>query len=80
MKATLVFSDDYDWEGLYLDNKLVQQGHRIDPYDMLVFWHKTGAILDERESVEVSGDWLEAWGALPATLEEFEKINGTNYE
>lgn len=60
-----VFVTNYnDWEGIYLDGKLVDQGHSLDLVQTL---KRLG--IDVRV-VEPSHDWLMSRGRLPDTLDE----------
>lgn len=63
MKATLVTNCN-DWEGLYINGELVDQGHRIN----IKKW--IGKITD-LEEMEVTSEWLgEEVGNLPDSLED----------
>jgi len=59
---TLVDGDD--WEGLYLDGKLVQEGHHVRLED--IFRH----LGIEANFVYPDTEWLEARGNLPENLRE----------
>jgi hypothetical protein len=56
-----------DWKGLYLDGKLVEEGHRVDTIDVL----KHLGI--KAESVWANDEWLGDFGSLPEKLEEVVK-------
>lgn len=70
-KAVLVtnyYTDLDDWEGLYIDGKLVQEGHVIQKDELLRHF---GITLD---TVEVAPDWLEDRGGFPEKLSDVEEL------
>lgn len=75
-KLTFISADD--WEGIYLENNLIAQGHYITSYDLAQYLfvnHKGSINVDDLTSIEAGG-WLYDEGYLPETLEEFmEKQN-----
>lgn len=64
MAHIVTATNDDDWEGVYVDGKLVAQGHRISARDM-------AGIIVENQPVEsntvrrVDDDWLYRAGQLP---------------
>lgn len=60
-KMTIVQGDD--WEGLYVDGKLVEETHQID-------WRARWVKLMGAETVEADYEWLENRGTLPENLED----------
>lgn len=62
VKLTLAYGGD--WEGFYLDNKLIADGHVVTATEIL---EKLGYSVD---SVEVNQEWLESRGNLPENMEE----------
>ena len=62
IKVGLVRGDD--WEGLYLDGKLVEEGHHFRLTDVLA---RFGIECDE---VWPDDSWLEERGSLPKNFEE----------
>lgn len=44
MKITLVADNSGDWEGIYIDNNLQQQGHSINLYNLLYTLRERGYI------------------------------------
>lgn len=68
MKLTRVTSDD--WQGLYLDDKLISQGHSVDViYALRRYIMKNGAIvLDEVSSCTADEDWMKDRSDLPESL------------
>ena len=68
MKApfvTLVKADD--WAGLYLDGKLIEQGHDIRIDDLL---RHLGI---KAEILWANDEWLNKLGGLPTNLEEVQQ-------
>lgn len=59
-KATFVYGED--WEGVYIDGKLLEDGHSINPRDLL------SNLGYQIESFDVNQQWLEDNG-LPKHLE-----------
>ncbi|WP_407529246.1 hypothetical protein [Methylobacterium oryzisoli] len=57
-----------DWEGLYLNGRLVAQGHRVDVENVL---RACGVAV--HPTVEPDQDWLENEGMLPDTLSEVKR-------
>lgn len=72
MKLTRVTSDD--WEGLYLDDKLIAQTHDVDViYTLGRYIKNNGAIvLDEVVSYPADEDWMKDRSDLPESLREVE--------
>lgn len=72
MRLTRVTSDD--WEGLYLDDKLISQGHSVDViYVLRRYIKNNGAIvLDEVVSYPADEDWMKDRSDLPESLREVE--------
>ncbi len=61
-RIVLVRADD--WKGLYLDGKLVEEGHRVDTIDVL---HALGI---EARQVWANDEWLNDRGCLPPSLRD----------
>lgn len=61
MKLTHVMADD--WEGLYMDGKIVDQGHTINWQTMIENIFGVSV-----ESVEANYEWLEKQGYYPVNL------------
>ena len=61
-KLTIVTNND-DWDGMYLDGQLIDQGHQLDWEHIL---SKLGFIL---ETKDVDNDWLSECGSLTSKLE-----------
>jgi len=74
MKLTRVTSDD--WEGLYLDNKLIAQNHSVDTYYALMVALKTTnpLVIDIIDLQLVDEDWIESVGRFPDNLEDIPKV------
>lgn len=73
MIVTIFLGDD--WQGLYIDGELQQQGHRLDLIRVLHnLKNHGGESITTIEEVEEKGDWLMYEGYLPETTKElFEK-------
>jgi len=61
-RLTLVRGDD--WEGLYLDGKLIWQGHTLES-DVLL-----DLLQIENNTIWANLDWLHEQGGLPEELAE----------
>lgn len=62
----VTFVDGDDWEGLYLDGTLVEQGHHVRLEDVM---KHLGVRYD---ALYADQEWLEARGRLPENLEDVE--------
>ena len=62
-KLTIVSNND-DWDGMYLDGLIIDQGHQLDWEHIL---SKLGFSL---ESKEADYDWLSERGNLPSELDD----------
>lgn len=60
----IVIVNHDDWQGIYVDGKLLMQDHRLRLSDVLT---ALGIKLNERW---VDGEWLETEGLLPEDLNE----------
>jgi len=67
MKITFVDDDCGDWEGLYIDGKLVMENHRLEIYDIL------DAIGVKYNYVQADDEWLANHGRLPDELSKVKK-------
>lgn len=63
-----------DWGGIYLNNRLLLEGHNIHALDLLQELARLKINLDDSviDCVE-AGEWLYNEGNLPETYEEFEE-------
>ena len=66
MKFTLVHPEDYDWEALYIDGKLVKEGHRLDAFQVLECIEK--ALVCDIELIEISNEVAEM--GMPTLLSD----------
>ncbi len=48
MKATLLTTQDGDWEGLYIEYKLFEEGHKIAEEGPEKFWLELSQLFDLR--------------------------------
>jgi hypothetical protein len=62
-KITIVTNED-DWEGLYIDGKIVVQNHKLSAEDVL------DALGFHAGSVTCDQDWLLDVGYLPSDLKD----------
>lgn len=71
----------YDWQGLYLNNELICENHKLDTYDILEsisdYVKKTKIDINEdffnMKTYDISQDWLEDRGNFPEKFEEIPK-------
>jgi len=77
-KAILLTSKDGDWEGLFIDGKLIGEGHELGEGRKEYFWLNIGAKYqitgDElvvKELNDIDNNWLEEAGNFPSSLAEF---------
>lgn len=78
--SDIVFACTDDWEGVYLNGKLIQQKHSIDAYELIHDLIRVGVTLGSNttiSSVEV-GNWIMYEGYLPDTYKEFEEKQNEN--
>lgn len=64
----IVQTIDRDWEGVYLDGKLVYENHRLDPFSLL----KILEIKYEIKSIDTDFETISG-GFFPKNIEEFKK-------
>jgi hypothetical protein len=64
-KITLVTA--YDWEGLYIDGKLVTEGHTIHANDLFRLMGING------QEIHADDAWLGERGGLPKNLDEVKR-------
>lgn len=67
MKITFVDDDCSDWEGMYIDGKLVVEDHRLDLYQVL------DLIGVKYKYVQADAEWLGECGRLPDKLSKVKK-------
>lgn len=68
MKVTFVDDNCGDWQGLYIDGKLVMENHQLGLYEVL------DAIGIKYKYVQADADWLSSVGRLPEKLSLVKKI------
>lgn len=66
--VTLVDADD--WQGLYIDGKLLRQTHKL--YSMDIIELLGNAFDFDYEQLNPDSDWLNRRGSLPDSLSEVE--------
>lgn len=62
MKVILAQSSSGDWEGLYIDGHLTNEGHSISAYHALLAVVKEGKLLTEVYEWELDQEWVEDYG------------------
>jgi len=68
-KVFNVSTEDGDWEGFYVDGKLIDEGHSVNPAFLL---EKMGYEVD---SIELTEDQIEDLGySLPPTMEKIDEV------
>lgn len=63
-----------DWEGLYLDGKLVTEGHHVTLNDLA---EAAGLDFKQREATHQGYAYLADQGDFPEKLSDFEEAEGT---
>ena len=63
----LIISESGDWEGLYLNGVLEEQGHDIWRYSVVEYF-KDG--YDSFRVYDADTNWVENYGGLPETLDK----------
>lgn len=66
--AEVVIASTEYWEGLYVDGKLVMEGHRVSRDDILR--HLVGRSISSYRVMVVNPSWLENRGFLPGSESE----------
>lgn len=61
-----------DWEGMYIDGKLMKEGHIIDAYEALEIIREIGMTFT-LSMFNVDDDWLSEIGSLPENLGDVER-------
>jgi hypothetical protein len=64
-KVNLLHSEDHDWVGIYVDDKLVEEGHSFTPEMVLE------AIGVKHQSLDIDFEAAD-WGSCPRTYAEVE--------
>ena len=62
--AVFTIGNGDGWSGLYVDSKIVDQGHRLNPFELLKVAKEHGPVTAVLE-FEADYDWLEDNGYLP---------------
>jgi hypothetical protein len=68
-RVTLVFGND--WQGIYVNGELREEGHSISALNALCAVKAAGAF--EVDCVDADNDWLDHRGDLPQRLEDVVK-------
>lgn len=63
-KITIVDHAGGDWTGMYLDNKLVLEGHSLN------WWEILNILKIEYEEIEADENWMYENGNLPKDLKD----------
>lgn len=70
MKITFVGDPGGDWEGLYIDGKLVIENHSLQ------WWQVLYALKIEYDSFDADEEWLQEKGSLPNDLKDVKREDG----
>ncbi|MEX0597808.1 MAG: hypothetical protein WD512_15050 [Candidatus Paceibacterota bacterium] len=74
-KLTYVTTEEGDWEGIYVDDKLSQEGHRLSAEDYLDVVTTYNNFTNDYEHIGLSDDQMESLGfSLPDTLAEVKAV------
>lgn len=65
---TYISSEDGDWCGIYIDDKLYTEGHSITVHDWLDLLRNHN--ISMTYTYEVNGEWLEMCGSFPAEFKD----------
>jgi hypothetical protein len=68
VKFTIVTCESGDWEGVYLGDELIEQGHSVPLWMALEHLAKKGKLSYER--ITLADEYLESLGNLPEKLSE----------
>jgi len=63
-KDKLIFVGSDDWEGLYINGKLIMEDHHLDVFKILK------AIDIKYQYIEADDDWICERGTLPENIKE----------
>ncbi|RWG09938.1 MAG: hypothetical protein EOQ53_20940 [Mesorhizobium sp.] len=66
----VVYARAYDWEGLYIDDTCVTQGHSVSLEEAISCIKNTGQPIAHAEVKRVDDKWLEQEGYLPDNIKE----------
>jgi len=56
------------WVGLYFDSKLVEEGHSIEPWQVVRLLAEADRKVEIGAYWDASGDWIDAIGSFPIDL------------
>lgn len=73
MEVTLFLG--WDWEGLYLDDELHDEGHSLRVTDVLNSLMVKGGEVTSVGIINEKGNWLQYEGYLPTSLKELVQLN-----
>lgn len=75
-RAVLLHSQDGDWEGLFINGKLISEGHQLGEGRKETFWldigakyQISGADLAVKEVDDIDGEQLSDSGNFPLSLD-----------
>lgn len=69
----IIIAQGDDWEGIYVDGQLLDQGHSLHLMDVLTELKKLGAEFTDSTTIsqrEVNLDWINMYGELPRSIDE----------
>lgn len=71
--AQIVLADGDDWNGMYVDGILVNEGHTLSAKDALttlVSIMYAGEVIESVSVGEVNLDWLDSCGSFPENIKD----------
>jgi len=68
MKITIAMG--HDWEGLYIDGQLADEGHSINLRDFVSHIQQRKQPIETAVFRDVDDDWLELQGVFPRDIKE----------
>lgn len=69
MKVTFVGADD--WHGIYVDDALFCEGHRVADFEWLRLLEQAGVTVDDKSETDEAYRVIEGHGRCPQTLTEW---------
>lgn len=68
MIKQMTIANGGDWSGIYINSKLIYEGHSIDPFDAASFVVEYN--VECVVSRDVDTEWLEDRGDLPSNIDD----------
>jgi hypothetical protein len=73
-KDTVIHVYCSDWEGIYLNDSLLFEGHSLRAYDWFKLGKTTNVQFNEIKLIEIKDSVLYHSGSLPETFSELKKM------